>query len=234
MLECRFSKILWFVCISIFLLAGCDRIANRNTATVPTIVPTVAPTIVPSIEPSPSIKPTMATSNPSKDQDKSEATEDNIVKEEASDEIVDKDLCGKDEEVLISFKIADSDKIAAICISKLNSDYIIYRYGKPSKIELEYPDKTDSSWNKFTYSYYIRGGGIENEGMDLNYLNFENGGYNYRIYEEYASQSDETSVGIIVTNLNTGEETVIQGDNNSVKGSLINLRDINKINIIIQ
>jgi hypothetical protein len=203
---------------------------NRNTVIIPTIVPTVAP----SIEPSPSIKPTVAASNPSQTQDKSEDTEDNILKEETSNEIVDNELCGKDEDVLLSFKIAASDKIATICISKLNSDYIIYRYGKPNDIEMEYPDKTDSSWDKFTYSYYIRGGGTDNEGMDLNYLDFENSGYKYEIYEEYDSQSDETSVGITVTNLKTGDETDIQGDNNSIKGSLIDLRDNNKINIIIQ
>jgi hypothetical protein len=37
--------------------------------------------------------------------------------------------------------------------------------------------------NKFTYSYYLRGGAEDNEGLDLNYLDYENGGYQYEIYE---------------------------------------------------
>lgn len=227
MLKCRITKILFFSFIFILLLSGCNRLANRNTTTIPTIEPTVEP----SINPSPSIKPTTAASNPSNDQDKSEDKDESIL---IKDEILDNDLCGKDEDILISFKLADSDKIATICISKLNADYIIYRYGKPSNIEMEYPDKTDSSWDKFTYSYYLRGGGIDNEGMDLNYLYFENSGYKYEIYQEYDSQSDETSVGITVTNLKTGDVTDIKGDNKSMKGSLIDLRDNNKINIMIQ
>ncbi|MGB4661240.1 MAG: hypothetical protein WBI07_18860 [Mobilitalea sp.] len=226
MIKYRILKILCFFCISILLLSGCNKIINRTAATIPTAVP--------SIEPSPSTNPTIPTSNPSKAQDKPKNTEDTITTEEISTEVIDNELCGKDEDVLISFKIADSDKIATICLSKPNSDYIIYRYGKPNDIELEYPDTTDSSWDKFTYSYYFRGGGPDNEGIDLNYLDFENDGYRYKIYEEYDSQSDKSMVGITVTNLNTGEETDIQGDNDSRKGSLTNLRDNNKITILIQ
>jgi len=68
----------------------------------------------------------------------------------------------------------------------------------------------------------------------LNYLDFENGEFRYEIYEEYDSESNGTTIGITVTNLKTGEKTDIQGVGNSIKGSLIDLRNNDKMNIIIQ
>lgn len=147
---------------------------------------------------------------------------------------VDSNLCGENEEVLFSFKVANSNKVASMVISKNQQEYITYRYGTKEEIELEYPIDTENSWDVFTYSYYLRGGGIGNEGLDLNYLSFDNGGYTYQIYEEYSSESDKPSIGIKVTNKETNEVTDIQGDSNSMKGTLISLRDNTKINIISQ
>lgn len=143
-------------------------------------------------------------------------------------------LCKKNEKVLFSFKIAKSNNILSICISKNNPQYIVYRYGTKNKIQLEYPKNKDNSWKKFTYSYYLRGGGPANEGVDLNYLIFENEGYQYQVYQEYAADTDKTKVGVRVTNLKTHKETNIKGESKSFKGSLINLRDNKKIKIDIQ
>jgi hypothetical protein len=77
---------------------------------------------------------------------------------------------------LFSFKLASSPKTLSVCVSKTQPDYIVYRFGTKDKIKLEFPENKADSWSKFTYSYYLRGGGAENEGMDLNYLSFENGG----------------------------------------------------------
>lgn len=143
-------------------------------------------------------------------------------------------LCKENEEILLSFKIADSDKLLSICISKNDQEYIVYRYGKKDAIELQFPDNLEDSWGNFTYSYYFRGGGVANEGMDSNYLIFENAGFKYQIYQEYASETDKTKVGVIVTDLSTNKETVIEGRSDTIEGSLINLRDNKKIKIEIQ
>jgi len=225
---CRLFKLFCIVFTFTFLLSGCNKIDNRIT------LPTTRPTNIPSSEPSPSIKATVLTSIPTRSLDSLNNTEASTTKEELTNKPINNELCSEDEDVLLSFKIANSKKTASICISKQKSNYIIYRYGKSDDIELEYPDTTQSSWNKFTYSYYVRGGGTDNEGLDLNYLDFENGEFRYEIYEEYDSESNGTTIGITVTNLKTGEKTDIQGVGNSIKGSLIDLRNNDKMNIIIQ
>ena len=76
----------------------------------------------------------------------------------------------------------------------------------------------------------MRGGGAENEGMDLNYLSFENGGYEYQIFQEYTAKDNVTNVGIKIIDKATNKETdIIKGLSNSIEGSLINLRENKKI-----
>lgn len=146
-----------------------------------------------------------------------------------SEEKYDDHLCTEDEEVLISFKTEDSPKTLSVCVEKNQSEYIVYRFGTKEKIELEFPSNKVDSWNKFTYSYYLRGGGEINEGMDSNYLSFENGEYEYCIYEEYFSKDKSKLVGIKITNKTTNKEINIKGSSDLVKGSLIKLRENNKI-----
>lgn len=152
---------------------------------------------------------------------------------EAFDNLVpDNNLCGDNEELLFGFPILGSKKRLAVCISSINQDYIIYRFGTKDKVELEYPGDRSGSWNGFIYSYYLRGGQEENEGLDLNYLTFENNGFQYKIYQETAADSGKTEVGIIVTDLATDVETKIEGNAEEAEGSLITLRDNDKINFI--
>ncbi|WP_298117315.1 hypothetical protein [Flavobacterium sp.] len=105
-----------------------------------------------------------------------------------------------------------------------NDAYIIYRFGTKNKIELEFPSKNEDSWKKFEYSFYLRGGGIENEGMDLNYVKFSNGEYKYLIYDTYYSINNEKLLGIKITNLKSGEITDIVGKKGTRKGTLIDFR----------
>jgi len=133
------------------------------------------------------------------------------------------------EEVIFSFETHNGKKIT------INKDkenrYIIYRFGTQSKIEFEFPDTTKSSWSKFTYSFYLRGGGKENEGMDLNYIYFSNDNYRYVIYDTYFAVSEEMKVGIKVTDLKTNKTTDIKGEPKSRKGTLINFRYNNLLEI---
>jgi hypothetical protein len=133
----------------------------------------------------------------------------------------------KGETELLRFK-TKSGKTAIVCTGE-NESYIVYRFGTNSKVELEYPAAKDNdSWQLFTYSYYFRGGGKENAGLDLNYLTFENNGYTYKLYQEYSAEDNSENAGILVTGAN-GVETDFKAVRNSVKGSLIDLRYNNKI-----
>jgi hypothetical protein len=104
-----------------------------------------------------------------------------------------------------------------------NDNYLTYRYGTAANIELEYPAyKKKSSWKQFNYSYYYRGGGVENAGLDLNYLYFDIDPFRYVVYWTYSAESDEVECGILVIDQNTGERTDIKGKVDAIKGSLIN------------
>lgn len=137
--------------------------------------------------------------------------------------LVDEHLCRENEELMFGFDVADSMKKVAICCD--GEDYITYRFGTKDNLELEYPESLNDSWNQFTYSYYFRGGGPENEGLDLNYLRFHNGDYSYELYQEYSAVEDTTSIGIRITNEKTQEVTEIEGDSKSQQGSLLSFRD---------
>jgi hypothetical protein len=128
------------------------------------------------------------------------------------------------EKVVFSF-ISKNNKIMSICISK-DKSYIVYRYGTKEKIELEYPKDKKDSWSKFKYTYYFRGGGPENEGIDLNYLIFNNNGYTYTIFQEYYSVEGRTKCGLRIENSNKIE---IKGDIKSAIGTLVDFRYNNKI-----
>ena len=100
---------------------------------------------------------------------------------------------------------------------------LVYRYGKASKIELEFPnEKLEESLKQFTYSFYMRGGGKENAAMDMNHLSFVNKDYKYIIYDETAE--GKRMVGIIEINQDTKKRTKSIGIVRSVRGSLIDFR----------
>ncbi len=131
------------------------------------------------------------------------------------------------ETAVFSFK-TKAGKTAVLCSGE-NSSYLVYRFGTNKKTELEYPAVLDeSSWQKFTYSYYFRGGGKQNAGMDLNYVTFENNGYMYKIFNEYTAEDDMEISGVVITSPE-GKETTIKAVNSSVEGSLIGFRDNEKI-----
>jgi outer membrane protein assembly factor BamE (lipoprotein component of BamABCDE complex) len=124
---------------------------------------------------------------------------------------------------LYSFRTFEGKKVS-ICKDTLDK-YLIYRFGTEEKVELEYPNDKSSSWDNFKYYYYLRGSGIQNEGMDENSLSFSNGKYKYEIYDNYTAMDDFFEIGIKVINTENGLVTTLKGELSSQKGSLINLRD---------
>lgn len=109
--------------------------------------------------------------------------------------------------------------------------YIIYRFGTKSKIEFEYPEKTKESWRKFTHSFYLRGGGKINEGMDLNYVAFTNQNYKYVIYYTYFAVGEKVNIGVKIIDLKTKKTTDIKGDYKTFKGTLTGFRDNDLIKV---
>lgn len=127
------------------------------------------------------------------------------------------------EEVILSFQTTTGKQ--AYLVKEKSNGYIAYRFGTKSKIEMEFPAAKEGSWSRFTYSFYLRGGGKENEGMDLNYVYFTNNGYRYVIYQTYSAADGKREIGLKVTALKTSKTTDVKGATKTQKGTLIDLRD---------
>lgn len=129
----------------------------------------------------------------------------------------------RNEEIIYSF---DTKKGKHLTLAKDTANkYIVYRFGTKGKVEFEFPEKNESSWTKFKYSFYLRGGGVQNEGQDLNYITFTNKDVEYIIYDTYYSIGEIIETGIKVTNLTTKKTTDIKGDHKTRKGTMSDFRD---------
>lgn len=135
----------------------------------------------------------------------------------------------KNESLIFSFN-TQTGKYVMLAKDKDNA-YIIYRYGIRDSIEFEYPEKNKDSWKKFTYSFYFRGGGAANEGVDLNYLYFTNKGYKYSIYDTYEAVNKISAIGIKVTDLKTNKTVDIKGTKKTRKGTLTTFRDAGLVKV---
>ncbi len=122
------------------------------------------------------------------------------------------------EKLLFSF-VTERSKTLQLTLDTVNN-IMIYRFGRKAETELEIRDDLNDSIPVFTYSFYYRGGGQSNSGLDLNYITFINGGYKYVIYSEYSAEEDDTSIGIRVTDLNEGITKDISGNYTTLIGSL--------------
>jgi len=134
------------------------------------------------------------------------------------------------ETTIIAFKLQASGKWVSVSRSNMEKDpSIVYRFGRPSKIELEYPNDRANSWKDFEYAFYFRGGGAQNAGLDLNYLSFVHGDWKYVIYQEYDAEADSLSVGIRLYSQTDDRKIELEGAPSSLVGSLVDLRDNDQI-----
>lgn len=122
-------------------------------------------------------------------------------------------LCLPTENLVVRFDMKDSDKTLAVCMDK-QKNYLIYRFGTKDKIEFEYPEKKDNSWSNFSYLHQDNAG--ESQSETLTTLTFQNGDYEYVVYERLANQT--TFVGVKIINLSTKKETDRQGDASTFAG----------------
>lgn len=124
----------------------------------------------------------------------------------------------KNEITIFSFK-TKKGKIVSLSKDKDNK-YIIYRFGTEKKVELEYPEKNIESWKKFKYNSYVRGGGIQNAGMEIYDVLFENKGFQYILFETYHAENEAYEVGLYVINIKNNKEVRISGKIETQKGGL--------------
>ena len=125
------------------------------------------------------------------------------------------------ETTVFSF-ITRSGKTVALCEGPKGA-YLVYRFGTTAKVELQYPAVLDaSSWRKFTYFRYTRGGGLANAGRSEYRLSFRNGKVKYELYDmehvEAGKGDDEVylrDVGITVA-----DGVDISGKTSTVRGGL--------------
>lgn len=131
------------------------------------------------------------------------------------------------EEIIYSFETTNGKKMALV--KDKNNIYIQYRFGTKNKVEMEFPAKrNEESWKKFGYNSYMRGGGKNNAGMEIDNLQFSNNGFEYLIYRAYFSEGESFKAGIIITD-SKSKETRINGNYKTVKGCICNLEDTKMI-----
>lgn len=129
----------------------------------------------------------------------------------------------ENEEVVFSFNTKNGKKL--VLAKDKENQYIVYRFGTLDKIEIEYPEKNKESWSKFTYGYYLRGGGKQNAGMELESVFFQIDNFQYTIYKNYYSENNSFETGIKVKNVLNDTIVDIIGKYKTIKGSFYKLRD---------
>lgn len=210
----KISILLVIICIA--SLTGCNNKVTEVTEVTEVTVPNAETTLT-------STEATSAKEEILPEQGGSENTENKPAQQPPQTEY-DEDLCLKDEAVIFSFRTIGSGKVLSIIKGK-NDSYIVYRYGVNTNIELEFPEDKSNSWQTFLYTYYLRGGGAANAGVDNNDLYFINGDHRYQVYENYDATEDKTYVGVKVMSRSDGKTTDIKGSSSSMTGSLTSLRD---------
>jgi hypothetical protein len=134
------------------------------------------------------------------------------------------------ETTLFSFVTA-SGKTASLCEGP-KAAYLVYRFGTTAKTELQYPSMLDAtSWQKFTYWSYDRGGGVANAGEELHQLSFKNGGVEYQLYDDtfaFVNKAKEEDfrreLGVYV--VLKGKKVRVVGKEPSVVGGLYMVADL--------
>ena len=100
-----------------------------------------------------------------------------------------------------------------------------YKFGTPSKIELQFPKKLDkSSWEKFNFSGMSRAGGKKNAGFGDYSVTFENGNAEYIVFQSWSDEDSTYAIGVTISDA-TGKTFTINGLNKTQEGSLVLLEN---------
>lgn len=127
-------------------------------------------------------------------------------------------LCVQRETTVFSFQ-TKSRKTLSLCKGS-NGEYLVYRFGRVGRIELQFPDTLDgSSWGRFEFSGTQRGGAAGNAGFGDYSLAFATEGAGYTVFQEWNYEDATYAIGVIVSG--RGEPLVIDGVKATQVGSLV-------------
>ncbi len=125
---------------------------------------------------------------------------------------------------IFSFETTGGKKMQLV--KDKSGKYIQYRFGNGNKTELNFPATQNAdSWKKFRFNAYERGGGKENSGIIMHYLNFQNKGFDYTVYYKFSTEDELINSGITVKNLRNGKITEIKAKNSTIKGIMHQLSE---------
>lgn len=108
-------------------------------------------------------------------------------------------------------------------------EIIVFNFFSDSNLIVQYPEKIVKAEPLFTYSFYLRGGFSANEGLDLNFLQFIFNDIKYVIYETSYYDDLKVHVGLKMIDLKTGNTKDLKAVQESIKGTLLVLRDSNLV-----
>lgn len=128
-------------------------------------------------------------------------------------------LCTATEKTVFSFQEIKSKKLTSLC-KETNSEYLVYRFGRKDKVELQFPKElNESSWKKFEFFGRRRPGGKMNAGFGEYWLSFSNGPAQYVVFQEWSDEDGMYSIGV---NVEVKEKTIVlKGSKNTQQGSLV-------------
>jgi hypothetical protein len=133
-------------------------------------------------------------------------------------------LCAPDEKTVWSCETTHR-KIASICSSRQlddHSGYVQYRFGRPGRVELEFPHQRQNTQSSFTYKRYTR--------PLVTYLaiKFTAGGHTYKIYDQFNDEEKprrrEAYISVLAPG--GGAKTVDLNCRQPIAGTLMDLEDI--------
>lgn len=116
-------------------------------------------------------------------------------------------LCNADETIIFNCTIKENAKLVSLCSSReftKDKGYIQYRFGRPGKVELEFPKSREKTQQAFKYSHYFRAQ------FDLTEISFSSDNHHYSIFDDYNGEERpaQSSQGVKVTTPNGREVTL--------------------------
>ncbi len=105
--------------------------------------------------------------------------------------------CSAGEKVVFSCAVGKGAKVVSLCASPnltAKSGTLYYRFGAPSKIELEYPSKPHGAARKFRHAHYSRAE------VDRFVVAFDIGNNTYSVFDFFdENENPKNSRGVAVT-----------------------------------
>lgn len=130
-------------------------------------------------------------------------------------------LCLAGEQIVFSCRIANSAKQLALCAAPQLDEkgWLVYRFGAPGKVELEFPEKREGSLQRFGFKHYMR------YQTDYTDIAFNIGKTQYSVYDYYQGEEKPTYARGVLVTTETGKELDLPC-RGKVRSSLLQLEDL--------